>query len=166
LDQRQRLVVSGVWQLPFFKHFENNWVRYTLGGWEVSGIATLSKGRPVSANIAGGSTETDLNEDNVTFDRAPHLGRNTFRGRGRNQVDMSVRKKVSVGERKTFEFVFDVFNLFNRPQFTGVQSNLYDSARSGGFANRVFRLTPRTDFLQPTFGLRSRDVQFGFKFNF
>lgn len=166
LDQRHRLVISSVWEMPFFKHAEHRFVRHVLGGWELSGIATFASGRPVTANIAGGSTETDLNEDNVIGDRAPVFGRNTFTGPGRNQIDVSARKKIALAEKKTLEFVFQIFNLFNRPQFTGVQSNMFDSRRSGGFANRVFTLTPRTDFLRPAFGLRARDLQFGLKVSF
>jgi hypothetical protein len=166
LDQRQRLVISSVWEIPFFKQAENQAVRHILGGWELGGIALFSSGRPVTANIAGGSVETDLNEDNVILDRAPNFGRNTFTGPGRNQIDFSLRKRVNLAEKKSLEFIFQVFNMANHPQFTGVQSNLYDSRRTGGFANRVFILTPRTDFVQPAFGLRSRDFQFGAKFSF
>jgi len=161
LDERQRLVISGVWQMPFFRRTGPRLLRPVLGGWSVSGIATFSSGRAVTADLAGSSTDTDLNEDNVPDDRAPHWGRGAFRGPGRNQIDLSLRKRIDLGEQRRLEFILQAFNLFNRPQFTGVQVDAYDATRSGGITSRVFTLRPRADFLQPVFGLRARDLQLG-----
>ncbi|MEO0248691.1 MAG: hypothetical protein ABIN58_03935, partial [candidate division WOR-3 bacterium] len=127
---------------------------------------TFSSGRAVSADLAGASADTDINEDNVSDDRAPNFGRGAFRGPGRNQIDFSLRKRVELAERKRLEFIFQAFNLLNRPQFTGVQIDAFDATRSGGVTSRVFTLRPRGEFLQPTFGLRARDVQLGLKFTF
>jgi hypothetical protein len=166
VDERQRLVLSGVWEMPFFKNVNNRLVRHVLGHWSMSGIATFSGGRAVSADLAGASTDTDINEDNVSDDRAPNFGRGSFRGPGRNQIDFSLRKRVELAERKRLEFIFQAFNLVNRPQFTGVQIDAFDATRSGGVTSRIFTLRPRTEFLQPTFGLRARDLQLGLKFSF
>ncbi|MCS6816649.1 MAG: TonB-dependent receptor [Blastocatellia bacterium] len=166
LDERQRLVISGVWQMPFFKNATNRILRYALGNWSVSGIATFSSGRAVTADLAGASTDTDLNEDNVPDDRAPHWGRGAFRGPGRNQIDLSLRKRIDLAERRRLEFIIQAFNVFNRPQFTGVQVDAYDATRSGGVTSRVFTLRPRADFLQPVFGLRARDLQLGVRVTF
>jgi len=166
LDERQRLVISGVWRMPFFRRTGPRLLRHVLGNWSVSGIATFSSGRAVTADLAGSSTDTDLNEDNVPDDRAPHWGRGAFRGPGRNQIDLSLRKRVDLGEQRRLEFIIQAFNLFNRPQFTGVQVDAYDATRSGGITSRVFTLRPRADFLQPIFGLRARDLQLGVRVTF
>lgn len=166
LDERHRLVVSGVWDLPFFSRANRAIVRHLLGNWSLSGIGTFTSGRAVTADLAGSSTDTDINEDNVSDDRAPHLGRGVFRGPRRNQIDFSLRKRIPLAERKRLEFIFQAFNLFNRPQFTGVQIDAFDATRSGGITSRVFTLRPRGDFLNPIFGLRARDLQFGFRFTF
>jgi hypothetical protein len=166
LDERQRLVISGVWQMPFFRNTGPRLLRHVLGKWSVSGIATFASGRAVTADLAGSSTDTDLNEDNVPDDRAPHWGRGAFRGPGRNQIDLSLRKRIDLAERRRLEFILQAFNAFNRPQFTGVQVDAYDAARSGGVTSRVFTLRPRADFLQPIFGLRARDLQLGVRVTF
>jgi len=165
-DERHRLVVSSVWEMPFFKKASSRFVRQVLGNWSLSGIATISSGRAVTADLAGSSTDTDINEDNVSDDRAPIYGRGAFRGPGRNQIDFSLRKRIQIAEKTRLEFIVQAFNLFNHPQFTGVQIDMFDAVRSGGVTSRTFTLKPRTDFLQPIYGLRARDVQLGLKLTF
>jgi hypothetical protein len=46
-DRRHMLVVSGVWELPFFKNTRGA-VGSLLGGWSLNGIATLQSGLPVN----------------------------------------------------------------------------------------------------------------------
>jgi hypothetical protein len=54
-DRPQRLVVSYVYDLPFF-HTATGLVHKALGGWEVSGITTLQSGLPFTIlDTAGGS---------------------------------------------------------------------------------------------------------------
>jgi hypothetical protein len=168
LDRRHRLVISGVWDMPFFKRADNALVRHVLGNWSWSGIATLASGRPISAevNSVSSSADTDFNEDNVIFDRVPLFGRNTFTGPNQRQIDLGLRKEFKIGEKKEFEFIYQVFNVANHAQFTVVNRSLYDSARTGGINNRRFVLTRRNDFLAPISARRNRDMQFGFKFKF
>jgi outer membrane receptor protein involved in Fe transport len=47
-DVRHRLVISGLWQLPWDKPFRggNSFMRRLLEGWELSGIATYQTGTP------------------------------------------------------------------------------------------------------------------------
>jgi hypothetical protein len=163
IDRRHRLVVSGVWEMPFFKNSGRAFVRHVLGGWGWGGIATFASGRPISAEVSG---DTDFNEDNVTFDRAPVYGRNTFRGPDQNQIDLSLRKEIRIAEKKKIEFIYQVFNIANRTQFSTVNRTLFDSRRSGGVNNRRFFLTPRNGFLSPISARRNRDMQFGVKLSF
>ncbi|RMG50376.1 MAG: TonB-dependent receptor [Acidobacteria bacterium] len=166
LDRTHRLVISGVWRMPFFKNAKNGFLRHGLGGWSLSGIARFATGRPFSAEAGGGASATDFNEDNVIFDRIPFFGRNTFRGPGQNQIDLSVRKRIRWGEKKFVEFIYQVFNIANHPQFSFVNRSMFDSRRTGGTRNRRFFLIPRNDFGQPLSARRNRDMQFGVKVSF
>ncbi|HEV2861023.1 MAG TPA: carboxypeptidase regulatory-like domain-containing protein [Pyrinomonadaceae bacterium] len=64
LDRTHRLVLSGVWDLPFFKGSSNWAKRNVLGGWNVSFISTMFSGLPTFAelpdfvDIHGGGTFT------------------------------------------------------------------------------------------------------------
>jgi hypothetical protein len=58
VDSPQRAVVSGGWDLPFFKN-GRGLSRQLLGGWQLSGIMTIQSGIPIGA--PGGVFSTGLN---------------------------------------------------------------------------------------------------------
>jgi hypothetical protein len=45
-DVPQRLVISGIWELPFDRHFQNAFVEKMAQGWQFNGIATFQGGQP------------------------------------------------------------------------------------------------------------------------
>jgi len=55
LNQSQILVLNYIYDLPFFRHANNGFVRSVIGGWEISGIASFLTGQPVDfgCGIAG-----------------------------------------------------------------------------------------------------------------
>lgn len=57
IDQRFRLVVSHIWELPWFRDGRGpaNWI---LGGWAVNGIVSLGSGLPVTVTQSGDSLNT------------------------------------------------------------------------------------------------------------
>jgi len=57
IDQRFRLVVSHIWELPWFREARGpaNWI---LGGWALNGIVSLSSGLPVTVGQTGDSQNT------------------------------------------------------------------------------------------------------------
>jgi hypothetical protein len=66
-DVPHRFVVSGIYELPFFRESANAVLRSVLGGWQVSGVATFQSGTPLNvtiqgdrANIGVGSQRPDL----------------------------------------------------------------------------------------------------------
>jgi len=58
LNQSQMLVMNYIYELPFFKNSPNRAARYTLGGWEISGITSFLAGTPIglTCGIAGMAT--------------------------------------------------------------------------------------------------------------
>lgn len=149
-DQRHRLTVSGT--------------RVLGRGFSVSAIAGVGSGRPF--NILAGS---DLNGDGdggspatdrprrVPADPATSIARNAGRLPTQATCDVRGMKAVRLGERVTAEFSFDVFNLFNRTNFTDVQ--------------RVFGAGSYPDQPLPTYGQFTqaappRQAQLGVKVHF
>jgi outer membrane receptor protein involved in Fe transport len=148
-----------------------------LGGWQISGIATISAGQFQSPalgydwlnigsygnarpNIAGDYTNgRDLSKQ-VWLDRAAFVapatrvqgtaGRTSIQLPGFANWDMGVYKNTSIGERLKTQFRVDMFNALNHTQFGGPEMNM-SSANFG----RIF-------------GLRNgpRNVQLGLKLNF
>ena len=47
-DVHQRLVISGIWELPFDRHVENSVLKKVTGGWQFNGIATFQGGQPLT----------------------------------------------------------------------------------------------------------------------
>lgn len=48
LNQAQVLVFNYIYQLPFFAHASNPFIRSSLGGWQISGITTFETGPPIT----------------------------------------------------------------------------------------------------------------------
>jgi hypothetical protein len=48
VDSPQRAVISGAWELPFFKS-GRGFTRQVLGGWQLTGIITIQSGLPIGA---------------------------------------------------------------------------------------------------------------------
>lgn len=177
-DLRHRFVLSHIYEFPFFQKY-GGVVTFLLGGWRLSGILSLQSGYPFtvvdSANPSLDNTSTagdrpdllrnpNLPSSQRTPDRwfdtgafrrfvAPNwgtAGRNIVFTDGISNYDMGLSKAFKVTEDKQFEFRWEVFNLFNHPNFGA----------------------PVNDFNSPTFGrvfstsTRERLMQFALKFLF
>ncbi len=119
-DQRQRFVVSGIWQLDYARRLPTA-ARYVFGGWELSGIFVAQSGRPYSPLV-----NFDLNNDgNASTDRTPGVGRNSFYTPATFSVDPRLTRNVSLGERVRMQFIWEAFNVFNRANITAVRTTQY-----------------------------------------
>ena len=154
-DRRHRFVLSGIYDLPAFKH-GSALAREALDGWELATVVTLQTGTPFSvltnANAfiqaradqvsgckaaKGGSVKGRLNDyfNLSCFTPATALGdfgtsgRNILRGPDQKNADISIVKFFAVGERK-FEFRSEFFNAFNRASFAN-PLNLLESGTAG-----------------------------------
>jgi len=78
--------------------------------------------------------------------------RNAFRGPRQSNVDMTVAKRFTLGERHQFQFRTDFFNLFNHPVFR------FPSAVNIGTPSTFGRITETA--------VPARLIQFGLKYSF
>ncbi|MGH9329236.1 MAG: hypothetical protein ACRD09_02235, partial [Vicinamibacterales bacterium] len=123
-DQRHRFVASGVYALP--------------ADFVVSSIVTVASGRPY--NILAGA---DLNGDGdggafppdrartTPTDPASSVGRNSGTMPWQAMIDLRVSKRLSLGPRVAIEGIFEVFNLFDRTNYTEV-NNIFGSGAYPG----------------------------------
>jgi len=146
-DVRHRAVFSYVYDLPFGKGKKmdagNTVVNKVIGGWQMSGITTLTTGRPFTPGLAAGVNNgapswpnrlaCSGKLDNPTADRwfdrdcfaAPpaftygNVGRGILYSPGIVNFDTSFVKnnRFGAGERFNAQFRFEAFNLFNSPYF-------------------------------------------------
>ena len=149
-DRRHVFVASYTYALPFFRN-SHGWEKVVLGGYELSGITRIQSGRPftitASSNIGNqGSTrradvfaDADLYLRNTDDDRqwlnpaafgippTTRLGSSgvsIVTGPWYSGTDFSVRKRIRFSERMSLRLEGDVFNAFNRNNFSNIQTTL------------------------------------------
>jgi hypothetical protein len=150
-DVSQRLVVSGMWEIPVGrrKKFGANMSRpldAVLGRWQFNGIAAFQTGSPLALTATQGGRpnrvrpveqldgriqdrlnkyfDTDAFSIPVTYtygNASPTIPQ--LRGPGMNNFDLSLFKTFKLHEKLSTQFRFEGFNAFNRVQFAkpGVQ---------------------------------------------
>jgi len=165
IDIRQTLSVNSVYELPFGpgkRFFTAGGVAgKLLGGWELSGIASASTGRPITINVDVSPSDRP---DGVTRNQRPDLvpgqsiyaspktinnwfninafavpavgtwgnvGRNVGRGPGYYEIDMALEKSTALTERLKLKFRAEAFNLFNHPIYGDPASNIANPASFG-----------------------------------
>jgi hypothetical protein len=149
-DQRHRLVLAYVWDLPFAKDWKGP-QGFVLHGWSFGGIVTMASGRPFNIvqsgdtwnadalwprpnAVQGVSPRLDTRTadrwfDTAAFTRSTTYGtspRNPVVGPGLHTFDLSFSKafKVPVQENHAVLFRAEMFNIFNTPQLNNPGGSL------------------------------------------
>jgi hypothetical protein len=173
-DQRHRLVLSGIFNLPKFRG-GNSFVRGIVNGYRLSGIYTAESGRPYTAtvNFANNNNRfivTNPDGSQIRYEGfggslgqgginvAPGTERNEFYGEANYRFDLRLARDFKITERATLELIAESFNLFNTTNFNGFNSTLYQAVfPTGTNANSPpdvavpIPLTVFQDALGPTF---------------
>jgi hypothetical protein len=146
-DIPQRLVLTGLWQEPFFKRGPQ-WERLVLGGWNFSTIASFQSGQALS--LSASNNVTTANRPNVIYgvsDKvaqptlakwfntaafsvpAPFTYGNASRtipnvmGPRLINVDFALYKDFTIKEKYKIDLRGEAFNLMNRPDFGNPGTN-------------------------------------------
>ncbi len=123
-DFRHRFVLVYLWELSYLNNHDSSLVRYVLGNWTISDVFTAQNGKHFSL-AAGG----DPNRDGNAFtDRIPGVGRNTGTLPPQISFDLRVQKDFPLYERLKLSFLFEAFNLFNRPNFRDINNTQFSLA--------------------------------------
>jgi hypothetical protein len=151
LDQRHRLVVGYVWEIPFGKNLGSA-TGAILGGWQIGGIVTAASGFPFNVTQSGdpqnndglwerpdlvsGQAVTISNQtpslwfNTAAFTRSVlHYGnspRDPLVGPGTKTWDLSASKVFAIPRLESHRLMFrsEFFNAFNTPQFANPGSSL------------------------------------------
>jgi len=175
LDRRHTFVANLVYELPSFKQWGKA-AEFTLGGWQVNGIASYFGATPIDittgANTLGTASAVGQRpnytgapvylhtSDGTQFlnpaafarpapGQLGTLGKGAVRGKSITNIDLSMAKNWRYKERYGFQFRAEFFNIFNHPNFNGYDLDI----RNGTFGT-----------LNNTQG--SREIQLGIKFTF
>jgi len=154
-----------------------------LGGWQLNGVFSAYEGRPftifasdaslnmpgnaqtadqikptvdISGNVGDAGTYFDTSAfARVTEVRFGNVGRNTMRGPGVVNLDLSLFRTFKLTDRFQLQFRAEGFNVTNTPHF----ANPDNDANSGDFGKILS--TNGDDALG-----RSREFRFGLRLNF
>lgn len=153
-DQKQRLVLSGVWDLSYWDGAQG-WQKALLDGWTLSWIAVAQSGQPYSKTVTN-----DLNRDGNTRNDIVPGSRSSETLPNTYVVDLRVAKRIPVTSRVDLELIAEAFNLLDRDNISAQRSVFfnYDVARNllipqsnfgadlGAADNRIVQLAARLSF--------------------
>ena len=180
-DVRRALVIHGLWELPVGRG--HGTADKLLGGWTLSGIATVQSGFPFTPQLGynpsndGDSRNPVRPSWNPAFQGpvveggpsqyfnpaafvAPvsgtygNVGRDTLTGPGTRTIDLSAVKITPISERLTVQFRAEVFNVPNHANFATPNTVVFSSASATPSATAGLITATST---------ASRQIQFGLK---
>jgi hypothetical protein len=119
LDQRHRMSINFVEQ-PTFTHRDGAFYRYIVNNWQVSGIVTLSSGRPTTPSVQvsdssafpGAAFPFTLNGFGGN-NRPPFWPPNPIYSSPAYRVDARISKVLPFNERMKLFLTFEAFNVSN-----------------------------------------------------
>lgn len=150
-DRTHVIVATYTYSLPFFRK-SGGWKEKFLGGYELSGITRLQSGKPYTitgsslTGVANSTRRADIISgvdpyiknnrqwlNPAAFAAAPanRVGNSpvsVVRGPWLETTDFSVRKHIRIGERVDMRLQGDVFNAFNRNNFSNIQTVITNAA--------------------------------------
>ena len=178
IDVPQRFVASYGWELPFGNGRRllngSGMLDRMVGGWQMTGIATLSSGNPFDLQVSPSTLNTGTAQrpnrmgsgkfDNPTINQyfdlsafavpAPftfgNAGRNILRAPGLHTWDISAIKDTKFGERLRLQFRSDFFNVFNTPQFNP-PGNTMGTPQAGVISSTRFSTNRQIQFVLKLF---------------
>lgn len=164
-DQRHRFVFNGIWRLPTVKD-ASRFVRALVNGYQLGGIYTAETGRPYSANISIPTISFTQNGQVFTpfgggtlglggLSLAPNIERNSIYGDANYRVDLRLSRTFNVTEKVQVELLGESFNLFNRSNFNGFNTTLYNTLTPS--PNPPTSDTPIQFTQSATFGVANND---------
>ncbi len=165
-DQRHRVVLTGVFQVPK-DVFGESVSSKIFGDFVFAPIFTAGSGKPFNLLLGFDNN----NDGRSQSDRPGTVGRNTGRGENFYSFDMRLSRRFNFSERRYLEVIAEGFNLFNRTNLQGINNivgGLSPAERaeiSVGVARGRRNAAP-TDPLGFTSAAPARQFQFGARFGF
>jgi hypothetical protein len=192
---RHAAAINGTWELPFSQGLLASPVAKELvGGWSLSGIATLQSGFPFSPQLGynptgNGDTRNPVRPNRTTGFSGPlygkkvqqwfnpaafsapypgtfgNVGRDTLTGPGLTELDFALAKSTTIHERLRAQFRAEFFNVLNHSNFTTPNAVVYSSGPTPKTPTVAAAASPTAGVISAT-STTSRQVQFGLKLLF
>jgi hypothetical protein len=165
-DRRHKFVASVVYNTNF--KLDDKVGRAILNGWTIAPIVNMFSGfryTPVTnsfspSSVFGASPAGGMNGSNGSL-RFSLLPNSAFHAPSVKYVDLRISRRFTLKENVKLEFLAEGFNIFNRPQVTGVNTRMYVACVGTGATGTCPFGTGVFATYDPTFGTPS-DVSNGF----
>ena len=175
-DRSNIVVVNFIYDLPIFRHSQNQLLKSALGGWEVAAIGTMETGLPIfitqsgaqsSNGVSGGTNRPNLsgsvsypgtiatfftgNFATPAYGQWGSLGKGVIRGPGRDNWNVSLFKSFALNEARgsRLELRVETFNTWNHTEFNNVGTS-YGNSQFGQVTStwdpRTFQLGAKLYF--------------------
>jgi hypothetical protein len=165
-DIPNRFNFSAVWQ----PKSSNVW----LDDFTIAPLLTVSSGAPFTAFLSGNAPQaatvrvlTGILGSGGT-NRLPSIERNTYRLPNTASLDLRVSRSFPIGKSK-LEGIFEVFNLFNRINYTAASQTFYTVGGTVAAPTLVYNsatFNTMTNANNGTFSPRPREIQLGVRYTF
>jgi Carboxypeptidase regulatory-like domain len=165
-DIPNRFNFSAVWQ----PKSSSVW----LDDFTIAPLLTVSSGAPFTALLSGNAPQaatvrvlTGILGSGGT-NRLPSIERNTYRLPNTASLDLRVSRSFPIGKSK-LEGIFEVFNLFNRINYTAANQTFYTVGGTVAAPTLVYNsatFNTMTNANNGTFSPRPREIQLGVRYTF
>ena len=178
-DTPQNFQMGFLYELPFGKgkkFLESGLANHVLGGWQLNGVFSAVAGRPFTVTADGGALNAPGNTQTadqvksevkkigsleeyydksafapVSTARFGNVGRNTLRGPGMVNLDLSLFRTFALSERFKLQFRAEAFNASNTPHFNNPSATVNNTTSfmritSAVADQRTFRFGLRLGF--------------------
>jgi hypothetical protein len=154
-DRTHNAAVNFIYDIPLLRSSSNHFLKSAIGGWQLSGIVTITSGVPINPQLTGGQSGNGLpnatnRPDQVASVSYPHkagewfdttafaapalgewgdAGHNSLRGPSRQNWNLALFKNFVISEARgtRFEFRVESFNTWNHTEFNQVSNALGSS---------------------------------------
>jgi hypothetical protein len=192
---RHAAAINGTWDLPLNDGLlAKPLAKQLLGGWTVSGIATLQSGFPFSPQLGynptgNGDTRNPVRPNLVPDFHGPlyaktvkqwfnpaafsapypgtfgNVGRDTLTGPGLSELDLALVKNTTIHERLRAQFRAEFFNVPNHANFTTPNPVAFSSGPTPKTPTAEVQPSSTAGVVSAT-ATTSRQIQFGLKILF
>ena len=125
-EVRHRFVVNAIWMTAFGA--PGTMTDTLLSNWTIAPAFTTASGQPYTGTLTGNNPVAGISTGVLRAggsNRLPSIGRNTFNLPKTADMSLRVSRGFNLGQGHKIEAMVDIFNLFNRLNYTAVNSSMY-----------------------------------------
>ncbi len=125
-EVRHRFVANAIWMTAFGS--PGSMTDTLLSNWTIAPAFSTASGQPYTGTLTGNNPVAGISTGILRAggsNRLPSIGRNTFHLPKTAEMSLRVSRGFNLGSGHKLEAMADIFNLFNRLNYTAVNASMY-----------------------------------------